>query len=181
MPNDKPNQRQGEEQVAVGKLSHAEYEELMQKLNEAEQKANEHWERVLRMQAEMDNLQRRAERDVANAHKYALERFALELIPIVDSLELCISNKAEGAVAEVVSFVEGINLTLKMFYAALEKFGIQQVNPVSQAFNPDFHQAISTQKDVKVKPGTVLLVLQKGYLLNNRLLRPALVIVASGE
>lgn len=161
-------------------LSHPSHQELLKQLDEAEQKANQHWERILRMQADGENAARRAERDIQNAHKYALEKFVTELLPIIDSLELCISN-ADKDPKSAAAIIEGVNLTLKMLYAALEKFGIKQVNPVSEAFDPEFQQAISMQYDPKVKPGTVISVLQKGYTLNNRLLRPALVVVAKNE
>jgi molecular chaperone GrpE len=153
------------------------YKELQQQLIEAEEKANKNWNDLLLKQAEMDNLRRRVERDVANAHKYALEKFILELLPIIDGLERAItahSNEESGA----GSLLDGVNLTLKMFYAALEKGGVQQINPLDQLFNPELHQAVSTQADPAAKPGTVLSVLQLGYLLNSRLIRPALVIVA---
>lgn len=162
-------------------LEHPSYEELMQKLDEAEQKAGQNWERVLRLQAENDNLLRRAERDVANAHKYALEKFFAELLPIVDSLELCIASVPADLQPASASVIEGVNLTLKMFYTAMDKFGIKQVNPVSEPFDPEHQQAISMQYDPSVPAGTVLSVLQKGYTLNNRLLRPALVVVSKAE
>lgn len=162
-------------------LTHPDYEELMQKLDEAEKKADQHWERILRMQAESENASRRAERDVSNAHKYALEKFVSELLPIVDSLELCITNVPEDMQKKAHSVIEGVQLTLKMFYTAMEKFGVVQVNPVSQPFNPEFEQAISVQANTSVPPGTVLSVLQKGYTLNNRLIRPALVVVSKKE
>jgi len=158
-------------------LEHPSYQELLKKLDESEQKTNQYWERILRMQADSENAIRRAERDIANAHKFALEKFAIELLPIIDSLELCIANSsADNASAK--SFVEGVELTLTMFYSALEKFGIKQINPLHAPFDPEFHQAISVQSDTTVKPGTVIAVLQKGYSLNNRLLRPALVVVS---
>ncbi|MBA3660243.1 MAG: nucleotide exchange factor GrpE [Gammaproteobacteria bacterium] len=159
-------------------LTHPSYEELMQKLEEAEQKSNQHWERILRMQADNENYHRRTERDIANAHKYALEKFVTELLPIIDSLELCISSEAPK---EAKAILEGVELTLKMFYTALEKFGIVQINPLNKPFDPEHEQAISMQYNPKVKPGTVVGVLQKGYLLNNRLVRPALVIVSKNE
>ena len=162
-------------------LTHPDYQELMQKLDEAEQKANQNWERVLRMQAESENAMRRMERDVANAHKYALEKFVSELLPIIDSLELCISSSPAHTKDSEHAVLEGVKLTLKMFYSALEKFGIKQVNPLSEPFDPEFSQAISMQVDGNVKPNTVLSVLQKGYTLNNRLLRPALVVVSKAE
>lgn len=150
MPHDREsentNEKSGkaESEHSPELLSHPSYEELMQQLGEAEQKANQYWERILRMQAENDNLIRRSERDVANAHKYALEKFAAELLPIVDSLELCVNN-ASDSTAE--SILEGVKLTLKMFYAAMEKFGVKQVNPISEPFDPEFQQAIAMQED----------------------------------
>lgn len=151
--------------------------ELQKQLAAAEEKANQYWERLLRAQAEMDNLQRRVERDIANAHKYALEKFVLELLPIVDTLERAVvSHKDDDSSSG--SLLDGVSLTLKMFYSGLEKFGVEQVDPMGQPFNPELHQAVSTQVDCDVKPGTVISVLQKGYLLNNRLVRPALVVVS---
>ena len=162
-------------------LSHPSYQELMRKLNETEEKANQYWDRILRIQAENENALRRAERDIANAHKYALDRFVTELLPIVDSLELCTHNVPKEMQDNAQSILDGVHLTLKMFYAAMEKFGIKQLNPVSQPFDPEHHQAISTQVDSSVQSGIVLSVLQKGYILNNRLIRPALVIVSKEE
>ena len=125
----------------------------------------------------MDNMQRRVERDMANAHKYALEKFVLELLPIVDGLERAVAAH-EGEDSGSGTLLDGVNLTLKMIYAALAKFGVLPVSPEFQPFNPELHQAVSTQADPKANPNTVLAVLQKGYLLNNRLIRPALVVVA---
>jgi molecular chaperone GrpE len=157
-------------------LEHPSYIELQKKLDEAENKATESWDRLLRQQAEMDNMQRRVERDIANAHKYALDKFVPELLPVIDSLERSLDISSEEHAVNAV--LEGISLTLKMFYGALEKFGVTQVNPLGDAFNPELHQAVSVQEGTDSKPGNVLNVLQKGYLLNNRLIRPALVIVA---
>jgi molecular chaperone GrpE len=157
-------------------LEHPSYIELQNKLTEAEEKSNENWERMLRMQAETENMKRRVERDISNAHKYALEKFVLDLLPCIDSLERATSIPVEDSGA--ASVLEGVDLTLKMLYNTLEKYGVQQVDPMSQPFNPELHQAVSTQADPSVPSGTVINVLQKGYLLNNRLIRPALVIVA---
>ena len=159
-------------------LEHPSYQDLQQKLDDAEQKAQQNWDRVVRMQAENDNILRRAERDVTSAHKYALDKFVGELIPIIDSLELCVANVPANADGIVTAVIEGVQMTLKMFYTAMDKFGIKQVNPVSEPFNPEFEQAISTQESATLKPGTVISVLQKGYTLNSRLIRPALVVVA---
>jgi molecular chaperone GrpE len=192
MPSDMPdNKSKNEENLNKGAtsgddkpgdlLTNPAYEELLQKLGETEQKANQSWERMLRMQAENENAQRRAERDVANAHKYALEKFVGDLLPIVDSLELCVATVPKHQDQAVSSVIEGVNLTLKMFYNAMEKYGVKQVNPASEPFDPEFQQAISMQYDPSVKPGMVMSVLQKGYTLNNRLVRPALVVVSKSE
>jgi len=180
MPNDMTNHPSDDEaqEKPTELLSHPSYQELMQKLDDAEKKTNEYWERILRMQADFENMQRRTERDVANAHKYALEKFVSELLPIIDSLELSVANVAKDTHQTVQAMVEGIQLTLRMFYSAMEKFGIKQVNPLNQIFDPAFEQAISVQLDPSVAAGTVLSVLQKGYTLNNRLIRPALVVVS---
>lgn len=172
LKKDQPDALEGEKL-----LDHPDYVELQKKLTEAEEKANQYWDRLLRIQAENENLFRRTERDIANAHKYALEKFVSELLPVIDSLERSITAHPEDA----SGMLEGVNLTLKMFYSALEKFGIQQVNPISEPFNPEWHQAVSTQESPDTQPGTVLHVLQKGYLLNNRLIRPALVIVVKNS
>lgn len=159
-------------------MSHA---ELIEKLNEADKKVNDYWERILRMQADAENSSRRAERDVANAHKYGLEKFVQELLPIVDSLELAATSVPDDMKEAAQSVVDGVDLTLKMLNTTLEKFGVKQVNPVGEQFDPEFQQAIQMQEDPAAKPGTVISVLQKGYTLNNRLVRPALVIVAKGN
>jgi molecular chaperone GrpE len=175
--NQQESPAEGEEKL----ITNPSHEELTQQLSEAEQKVNQYWERILRMQAESENIARRAERDLANAHKFALDKFAAELLPIVDSLELCATSVPPDMQEAAKSVIEGVDLTLKMFYNALEKFGIKQVNPLSQPFNPEFEQAISAQEDTSVPPNTVLSVLQKGYVLNGRLIRPALVIVSKGK
>jgi molecular chaperone GrpE len=150
---------------------------LRQQLEEASRKAEENWDKLLRVQAEMDNLRRRAERDLQNAHKFALERFAKELLPVADSLELGLLA-ANGDSPELARLREGGELTLKMFLGALEKFGIAPVNPIGQKFNPEQHQAMGMEPSAETEPNTVLKVFQKGWLLNERLIRPAMVVVA---
>ena len=166
------------EAVAEGELEAAEntLEELEQMLEEARNKAAENWDQLLRVQAELENSRRRAQRDVENAHKFALEKFALELLPVRDSLEMGL----EAASAEDVGIEklrEGTELTLKMLSNAMEKFGINEINPVGEPFNPELHQAMSMQESTEHEPNTVTAVMQKGYLLNDRLIRPAMVIV----
>ena len=162
-------------------LSHESYEELMKKLNEAEEKANDYWDRILRMKAESENIRKRMQRDIEETRKFGIKDFVEAIIPIVDSLELSINNVPNDKTTSTESVLEGVKLTLKMFYSAMEKFGIKQINPISEDFNPEVAQAISMQVDQSVKPGTVISVLQKGYSLNERLIRPALVIVSKSE
>lgn len=150
--------------------------ELHLQLEDARSKADEHWNQVLRLQAELENGRRRAERDVENAHKYALDRFAQDLLPVRDSLELALA--AIGSDSALDQLREGTELTLKMLTQAMEKYGIKEVNPVGQPFNPEQHQAMSMQESAEVAPNSVLAVMQKGYTLNDRLVRPALVVVA---
>ena len=131
----------------------------------------------MRARAESENIRRRADRDVENAHKYSLERFVSELLPVKDSLELGIAA-CDAENADVGTVREGAELTHKMLTAAIEKFGVQEVNPEGEAFNPEFHQAVSMQSAEGVDAGKVVTVIQKGYLLNERLVRPAMVIVS---
>lgn len=152
-------------------------EELHLLLEDARAKADDHWEKLLRLQAEMENARRRAERDVENAHKYALEKFANELLPVKDSLEMGLAA-AEGDEETVAKLREGTELTLKMFTNALEKFGIKEVDPTGAPFNPELHQAMTMQESTEVESNHVMAVMQKGYTLNDRLLRPAMVVVA---
>ena len=158
-------------------LAEATPEALARDLEAARRAAEEHWEMVLRTRAELENLRKRAERDVANAHKFGLERMLNELLPVVDSLELGLSA-AHGDDVGVATVREGMELTLKMMAGALEKMGVTEVNPQGQGFDPELHQAMSMQEAEGGDPGTVMTVVQKGYVLNERLVRPALVIVS---
>jgi len=158
-------------------LEHPSYEALQTKLTDTEEKAEKLRDQLLRMQAEIENIHRRSRQDVANAHKFALEKFILELLPVIDNLERAIAAHITDE-SGAGTLLDGVSLTLKMFRTTLEKWDVEEINPLNQPFNPEFHQAVSMQKDPKIKPGTVLNVLQKGYLLNKRLIRPALVVVA---
>jgi molecular chaperone GrpE len=154
------------------------HEELTLMLEDARNKADEHWNQVLRSNAELENTRRRARQDVENAHKFALEKFALELLPVKDSLEMGLAavNTDEGdAMAQLK---EGAELTLKMLTTAMEKFGIEAVGSEGESFNPEFHQAMSMQESADHAPNTVMAVMQKGYQLNDRLIRPAMVVVS---
>jgi molecular chaperone GrpE len=151
--------------------------DLEMELAEARAEAASHLDDFLRLRAELDNLRKRAARDVENAHKHGLERFMTELLPVKDSVALGLSA-ADGAEPDAEKLREGLELTLKLFDAASEKFGLRELNPEGQSFDPEYHQAMSMRDAAGVEPGTVIMVVQKGYLLNERLLRPAMVIVA---
>ena len=151
-------------------------QELHALLTDARDKADEHWDQCLRLQADIENLRKRRERDVANAHKFALEKFAVDLLPVRDSLEMGLAAAADSG--DAAKLKEGSELTLKMLVSAMEKYNIQEVNALNEQFNPEYHEAMSMQEREDVPPNTVVTVVQKGYLLNDRLIRPAMVIVS---
>lgn len=153
-------------------------EELQARLDAALAESQERWDMVLRARAELENVRRRAERDVENAHRYGLERLVSELLPVKDSLELGLSAAADDS-AGVESVREGVELTLRMLEGALEKFGVTALDPLGETFDPEFHQAMSMQEAPGGESGKVLTVVQKGYVLGDRLVRPAMVIVSS--
>lgn len=134
----------------------------------------------LRNQAEMQNIIRRSERDVQNAHKYSLDKFVAELLPVVDNLERALESIDQDK-SELKLLAEGVELTLKSFQDLLERQKVVSVNPKGEIFNPDLHQAMSILEEPSVAPNTVIDVFQKGYTLNGRLVRPAMVVVAKGE
>jgi len=154
----------------------AEPENELDPLAEAQASAEENLNKYMRLAAEMDNLRKRTVRDVEHAHKFAIERFAGELLAVTDSLEMGLAA-ADGASAE--SLVEGTQATLKLLLGALEKSGVTVVDPEGEPFDPQLHEAMTMQPSETAEPGSVLTVVQKGYQLNGRLLRPARVIVAA--
>ncbi|HBS27321.1 MAG TPA: nucleotide exchange factor GrpE [Gammaproteobacteria bacterium] len=149
---------------------------MEEELDAAKARAEESWNKVLLMQAEQDNMRKRSIRDVENAHKYALEKFVNELLPVVDSLEMGLAAADDNTESDKLR--EGTELTLKMFIDVLEKFDVEAVDPTGDKFNPDHHQAMSMQESADVEPNHVIATMQKGYLLNGRLVRPAMVMVA---
>ena len=157
--------------------SRAEIERLRAALEAAEARADENWQRVLRTEAEKENIRKRAERDVESAHKYGVEKMANELLAVRDSLELGV-DAAQQDDADIAKVREGTELTLRMLTQAMEKFGIEEIDPLGQKFDPELHQAMSMQEAEGHESNTVFQVMQKGYRLNERLLRPALVMVA---
>ena len=154
-------------------------QDLVGLLEDARTKADDHWNQLMRLRAEMDNLSKRHQRDLENAHKFALERFVNELLAVWDSLELGHQAASDDA-ADVAKLREGTELTLKLMGDVMAKFGVVQLNPLGEPFNPEFHQAIATQPAGEQPPNSVANVVQRGYTLNGRLVRPAMVVVAQG-
>ena len=133
---------------------------------------------VLRARAEVQNMRRRCEMDVEKAHKFALEKFSAELLPVIDNLERALDAVPEAGNDTVSALKEGVELTLKGFLETCEKFNIRQINPEGEPFDPQVHQAMSMVPNNDVEPNTVLVVVQKGYMLNDRVIRPAMVMVS---
>ncbi|SFL82700.1 nucleotide exchange factor GrpE [Marinobacter zhejiangensis] len=140
-------------------------------------------EQMLRLQAEMQNIRRRAEQDVEKAHKFALEKFVKELLPVADSLEKAVeSTEAQDVDGQVVASIrEGVEMTLGLLMGSLGKFKVAQVNPVGEPFDPQLHEAMSMVPAPDAEPNSVVAVIQKGYTLNERLVRPAMVVVAKAD
>ena len=171
--------------------------ETLQRLEEAEQLVRKHQDDMLRVQAEMQNLRRRTEQDVEKAHKYGQERFATELLTVIDNLERALEaasaddketesagqgkagKEARALSSEKLTAIrDGVDLTLKSFMDCFRKFNIEPIDPLGEPFDPQLHQAMSTVEDDNVEPNTVTLVMQKGYLLHGRVIRPAMVMVS---
>jgi molecular chaperone GrpE len=170
----------GEEQeTKMSKDETNKLEQLQQELDETKAKAEENWNEYLRACAELENTKRRMQRDIESAHKFAVEKFIVELLPVKDSLEMGLNASKENN-GNIEKLIEGMELTLKMFSDAVNKFGVEVLDPIDQPFNPEFHQAMSMQES-NVKPqNTVLAVMQKGYTMHGRLVRPAMVVVSKG-
>lgn len=164
------------EQVEVDEKE-SQIAQLEAALLSSEAKIQEQKDSVLRAKAEVENMRRRSEQEIDKARKYALSRFAEELLPVLDNLERTI--QAADAENEVVKpLVEGVELTHKTFIGVVEKFGLKEINPEGETFNPELHQAMSIQESPDHEPNTVMFVMQKGYELNGRVIRPAMVIVS---
>ena len=170
-------QEQAQEEVQTELSPEEEIAGLYAELEAAKQTIADQKDSVVRAAADVENIRRRAAQDVEKAHKFALEKFANELLPVIDNLHRAIefSDKENETLKPVL---EGVEMTLKSFEDAVAKFGVETVNQQGEVFNPDFHQAMSIQPSNDVAPNTVLAVMQKGYTLNGRLLRPAMVMVS---
>lgn len=148
------------------------------RLEEALQQVQAHRDQALRAQAEAENTRRRASREVENAHKFALEKFAADLLPVLDSLEKAVEVAATTEGAESIG--EGVNLSLKLFLSVLEKHGVQRIDPTGEPFDPQHHEALAMVPSPHAEPNSVIEVMQRGYLLNGRLVRAAKVVVSKG-
>ena len=143
----------------------------------SEAKLKEQQDSVLRAKAEVENMRRRTETEIDKARKYALNKFAEELLPVIDNLERAIQS-ADAENEAVKPIIEGVELTHKTFVDAVGKFGLKEINPEGETFNPEMHQAMSIQESPDHESNTVMFVMQKGYELNGRVIRPAMVMVS---
>ncbi|MDX2425739.1 MAG: nucleotide exchange factor GrpE [Cycloclasticus sp.] len=150
---------------------------MQDELDAANARADDNWAKVLLATAEVENVRRRSQKDIEKAHRFSIEKFAKDMLPVVDSLEMGMAAADETS-AGVEAIKEGMALTDKQLISALKQSGIEQVNPEGQIFSPELHQAISVVPSPDHEPNTVIQVFQKGYTLNGRLLRPAMVIVS---
>ncbi|KEZ76957.1 nucleotide exchange factor GrpE [Salinisphaera hydrothermalis] len=169
-----------EEYVDAGKASAdsvAETDELMAELDQARAEAEQYRDQAVRAAAELENVRKRAQRDVESARKFAIEKFASELLGVRDSLELGL-KAAEDNHGDFDKLKEGMEMTNRMLASSMEKVGIEPINPEGETFNPEYHEAVSTQPTDELAPNTVASVMQKGYTLNGRVLRAAMVTVA---
>jgi len=168
-----------DEEVAANDADEATVDEsgdVTDEVTELQNKVDENWDRYLRAAAELENVRKRAMRDVEHAHKYAIERFAADLLAVSDSLEMALAAEGEPSIE---SLREGSEATLKLLLTTMQRFGIEEIDPLGEPFDPAQHEAMTMQPSNEVEPGTVLTVFQKGYSLNGRLLRPARVVVAA--
>ncbi len=152
-----------------------EFEQLKVRLGEAEERARNHWEQYLRAVADLENVRKRAQRDIEQASRFGLEKFAQELIPVKDSLDLGVENAVR---ADAAALAEGQAATQRLLGKAFEKLGIVELDPLGEPFDANLHEAMAMQPSPTAAPDSVLAVVQRGYVLNGRLLRPARVIVA---
>jgi molecular chaperone GrpE len=169
-----PNQAAAQGAAEGGELN--DISQLRAALTQAEENLRQQRDQYLRSAAELDNVRKRAQRDIESAHRYGLERFATELLPVLDSLSLAVKN---GAGADPHSILAGQEATLKLLERAFEKLSIQQIDATGQRFDPAKHEAVLMQPTAAATPNSVLTVVQPGYELNGRLLRPARVVVAT--
>ena len=151
-------------------------DDLQTQLEEAQQSAKDNWDKALRAQAEMENLKRRNAKDLENAHKFALDGFVKALLEVKDSLTMGLKTANEEK-ATIEHIIEGLEMTDKVFLSTMEKFGVEVINPADEAFNPELHEAVTMVPMPDKESNSVLEVVQIGFTLNGRLVRPAMVVV----
>jgi len=186
--SESPHQPLPADEPAAGAAGEAqrpkEDEDSLETLEQAQARADENWNKYLRATADADNIRKRASRDLEHARRYGVERFSRELLAVLDSLEMGLemgqgAGGESGATVSVESLLEGKKATLKLLRSAMKKFEIEELDPEGEVFDPQLHEAISTVPSETVEPGSVVTVVQKGYRIYDRLLRPALVVVAA--
>ncbi|HET7314353.1 nucleotide exchange factor GrpE [Salinisphaera sp.] len=173
-------QNRSDDDVDAGEASVdsvASTDELLAELEQARGEVEQYRDQAIRARAEMENVRKRAQRDVESARKFAIEKFATELLGVRDSLELGLQAAADNH-GDFDKLKEGMEMTHRMLASGMEKVGIEAINPEGETFNPDYHEAVSTQPTDELAPNTVASVMQKGYTLNGRVLRAAMVVVA---
>ena len=175
--NPDPQETKAEE-MSSEEVTDATLEEALKKLVDAEEVASRANDDLLRVQAEMQNLRRRTEQDIEKAHKYSQEKFSTELLSVMDNLERALAAAANHEDDTVKAIYEGVDLTLKSFTDCFNRFHIEAVDPMGEPFDPQLHQAMTIIENAEVEPNTVIEVMQKGYTLHGRVIRPAMVVVS---
>ncbi len=181
MSDQNPEQEEltgSEEAVPKDEQACDELGQLQEQLEAAQADAAMARDELLRVQAEMQNLRRRTEQDIEKAHKYGQEKFSVELLGVMDNLERSSAAAAESEDEAVKAIKEGVELTLKGFIDCFKRFNIEPVDPLGEPFDPQLHQAMSIQENPDAEPNTVIAVMQKGYTLHGRVIRPAMVMVS---
>tara|TARA_B100001013_G_scaffold179453_1_gene107945 strand:+ start:721 stop:1368 length:648 start_codon:yes stop_codon:yes gene_type:complete len=166
------------EEMSAEEVTDATLGEALKKLVDAEEVASRANDDLLRVQAEMQNLRRRSEQDIEKAHKYSQEKFTTELLSVMDNLERALAAAANHEDDTVKAIYEGVDLTLKSFTDCFNRFHIEAVDPMGEPFDPQLHQAMTIIENAEVEPNTVIEVMQKGYTLHSRVIRPAMVVVS---
>ena len=169
-------EEKGEDKNVEQSTTDEQSDDLQTQLEEAQQSAKDNWDKVLRAQAEMENLKRRNAKDLENAHKFALDGFVKALLEVKDSLTMGLKTANEEK-ATIEHIIEGLEMTDKVFLSTMEKFGVEVINPTDEAFNPEFHEAVTMVPMPDKESNSVLEVVQIGFTLNGRLVRPAMVVV----
>ena len=168
----------GNQEAAGAESTSGEMGQLLSRLADAESALQQARNDYLRVQAEMQNLRRRTEQDIEKAHKYGQERFSSELLMVMDNLERALDSASGNDKETVKAIFDGVELTRKSFLDCFKRFNIEPIDPLGEPFDPKLHQAISIQENPKVEPNSVIAVMQKGYTLHGRVIRPAMVMVS---